>query len=69
VSFVKEISITLYKGTKKAFYLFNDGRKDNDNMFDFNSHYNNKKFNVRIYKTEKLENFITSTLSITLSKM
>ena len=31
VSSVEEVEIYLYRGTKKKFYIFNDGRKNNDN--------------------------------------
>ncbi|OLA07537.1 MAG: hypothetical protein BHW12_06210 [Coprobacillus sp. 28_7] len=43
-------------------YIFNDGRKNNSNIFNINSCYNNKKFNLKIYKTNKLENYIINTL-------
>ena len=63
VSSVEEIEINLTtRGMKKVFYIFNDGRKNNDNIFDVNSCYNNKKFNLKIYKTNKLENYIINTL-------
>ena len=63
VSSVEEIEINLTtRGMKKVFYIFNDGRKNNGNIFDVNSCYNNKKFNLKIYKTNKLENYIINTL-------
>ena len=63
VSSVEEIEIILItRGKKITFYIFNDGRKNNGNIFDVNSCYNNKKFNLRIYKTNKLENYIINTL-------
>lgn len=63
VSSVEEIEINLTtRGMKKVFYIFNDGRKNNSNIFDVNSCYNNKKFNLKIYKTNKLENYIINTL-------
>ena len=63
VSSVEEIEINLTtRGMKKVFYIFNDGRKNNGNIFDVNSCYNNKKFNLKIYKTEKLENYIKNIL-------
>ena len=63
VSSVEEIKINLTtRGMKKVFYIFDDGRKNNGNIFDVNSCYNNKKFNLRIYKTNELENYITNTL-------
>ena len=63
VSSVEEIEINLTtRGMEKVFYIFNDGRKNNGNIFDVNSCYNNKKYNLKIYKTNKLENYIINTL-------
>ena len=63
VSSVEKIEINLTaRGMKKTFYIFNDGRKNNSNIFNINSCYNNKKFNLRIYKTDELENYIVNTL-------
>ena len=63
VAFVEEVRITLTtRGMEKTFYIFNDGRKNNNNILDYNSCYNNKKFNLRIYKTNWLENYIINTL-------
>ena len=63
VSCVEEIEINLTaRGMEKVFYIFNDGRKNNRNIFNINSCYNNKKFNLRIYKTNELENYIIDTL-------
>lgn len=63
VSSVEEVEINLTnRGMKKMFYIFNDGRKNNGNIFNINSCYNNKKFNLKIYKTNKLENYIINTL-------
>ena len=68
VSGVEEIEINLTtRGMKKAFYIFNDGRKNNKNIFNINSCYNNKKFNLRIYKTKELENYIINTLKYKLN--
>ena len=65
VSFVEEVGISLTaRGTKKTFYIFNDGRKNNRNAFDLNSCYNKKRYNLRIYKTKELESFIKNTLKI-----
>lgn len=65
VSSVEKVKINLTtRGMEKEFYIFNDGRKNNANIFNINSCYNNKKFNLRIYKTDKLENYITTTLKI-----
>lgn len=63
VSKIEEVKIKLItRGMEKTFYIFNDGRKNNDNMIDINSCYNKKKFNLRIYKTDKLENYIINIL-------
>lgn len=60
---VEEVEINLTtRGMEKKFYIFNDGRKNNNNIFNINSCYNNKKFNLKIYKTNKLENYIINTL-------
>ena len=68
VSFVEEIEINLTtRGMKKVFFIFNDGRKNNGNIFDVNSCYNNKKFNLRIYKTNKLENYVINTLKFKMN--
>ena len=59
VSFVEEIDISLAAhGMIKKFYIFNDGRKNNNSFLGLNSCYNNKKFNLRIYKTQRLEDFV-----------
>lgn len=63
VSSVEEIEINLTtRGMRKTFYVFSDGRKNNNNIFDNNPCYNNIKFNLRIYKTRELEDYITNTL-------
>lgn len=68
VLFVEEVKINLTtRGMKKEFYIFNDGRKNNNNMFDNNSCYNNKKFNLRIYKTKELEKYIVDILKININ--
>lgn len=57
---VQQVKINLTtRGMKKEFYIFNDGRKNNKNFANINSCYNKKKFNLRIYKTLELENFIS----------
>lgn len=67
ISFVEEWVINLTtRGMGKTFYIFNDGRKNNNNIFDINSCYNNKKFNLKIYKTDKLEEYIKSILEISI---
>lgn len=68
VSLIEEVEINLTtRGMKKTFYIFNDGRKNNNNILEINSCYNNKKFNLRIYKTDMLENYIKNTLKIKLN--
>ena len=60
VSNIHQVKINLTtRGMEKEFYIFNDGRKNNNSYFDLNSCYNKKKFNLRIYKTLELENFIS----------
>lgn len=50
VLFIEELEINLTtRGMNKKFYIFNDGRKNNNSIFNINSCYNNKKFNLRIY--------------------
>ena len=68
VSFVEEVKINLMtNGMPKTFYIFNDGRKNNENKFDINSCYNRKKINLRIYKTEELENYVTNILKLNIN--
>ena len=69
VLFVEETKIKLTaRGMEKQFYIFNDGRKNNNNIFDINSCYNKKTLNLRIYKTPKLENYVVQTLCLKLSE-
>lgn len=61
VEFIEELKINVYtRSGEKTFYMFNDGRKNNNSFFNLNSCYNKKKFNLRIYKTNRLKNFIQS---------
>lgn len=63
VLYIEEIRINLTtRGMNKKFYIFNDGRKNNNSISNINSCYNNKKFNLRIYKTKELENYIDNNL-------
>lgn len=56
---VQQVKINLTtRGMEKEFYIFNDGRKNNNNLANVNSCYNKKNFNLRIYKTPELEKFI-----------
>lgn len=65
VLFVQELKINLTaRGTPKDFLIFNDGRKNNNSFFDLNSCYNKKKYNLRIYKTPEIENYVTNILKL-----
>lgn len=65
VLYIEKVTVNLTtRGMEKIFYIFNDGRKNNNNLLNINSCYNNKKFNFRIYKTDELENYIKNTLKI-----
>lgn len=69
VLFIEELGINLTtRGMNKKFYIFNDGRKNNNSFFNINSCYNNKKLNLRIYKTKELENYINNNLHILIYK-
>lgn len=66
---VEELDISLGAyGWRKRFYIFNDGRKNNNSDVDFNSCYNSKKYNLRIYKTKKIEDYITNVLGLNIQK-
>ena len=65
VLYIEKVTVNLTtRGMEKIFYIFNDGRKNNNNLLNINSCYNNKKFNFKIYKTDELENYIKNTLKI-----
>ena len=65
VLFVERTEIPLTnRGMHTPFFIFNDGRKNNGNILDSNSCYNRKKYNLRIYITPELEEYITKTLHI-----
>lgn len=67
VCYIEELKINLTtRGLVKDFYIFNDGRKNTSNTLDVNSCYNNKKRNVRIYKTNELENYINNYINVAL---
>ena len=70
VVFVQELKISLTSRglSEKDFYIFNDGRKNNSNFLDLNSCYNKKKFNLRIYKTDELENYVNNVLKLKIKK-
>ena len=62
VSFVEEVDISVSIGKQKTYYIFNDGRKNTRNLLGIYPFYNNKKINLRIYKTKKLESYIKKNL-------
>lgn len=69
VLFVEERTINLTsRGMKKQFYIFNDGRNNNNNIFNLDSCYNKKKFNFKIYKTPKMEEYIINTLNLQVNR-
>lgn len=69
VLLVEEMNINLTnRGMEKAFYIFNDGRKNNNNFLGVNSCYNKKRFNLRIYKTPELEKFIIGNIKLKFQK-
>ncbi len=64
---VEKVKINLTaRGIEKTFYIFNDGRKNNNNIFNVNSCYNSQRYNLRIYKTAGLENYIRNSLKLTV---
>ncbi len=69
VIYVEEVEIPLTsRGTYRTFFLFQDGRKNNGNVFNSNSCYNRKKYTFRIYKTPDLEAYIVDTLHFPIKK-
>lgn len=66
VLFVEEkvIYLTMHGYLQETFYIFNDGRKKDRKTFGIGRYYNRKKYNLRIYKTKELENYIVNTLKI-----
>ena len=69
VVFVEEKKINLTtRGGKKSFYLFKDGRKNNNNSMNIDSCYNNKKYSLRIYKTQELELYIKDVLNLPIKE-
>ena len=62
VSSVEEVDIKVDMFNKKTYYIFDDGRKNSNNIFGLYQFYNNKKINLRIYKTKKLESYIKKNL-------
>lgn len=69
VVFIEEKQINLItRGGEKSFYLFNDGRKNNNNSMNIDSCYNNKKYSLRIYKTQELELYIKDVLNLPIKE-
>ncbi len=65
IAFVEVVKIPLFtRDEGKEFYIFNDGRRNNRSVFGVNSCYNKNKFNLRVYKSPKLEDYITNTISL-----
>ena len=62
VQFVELAMIGIARGIQKPFYIFNDGRKNNNSILDINSCYNKKRFNLRVYATQEMQNHIIHTL-------
>lgn len=62
VQFVELVMIGIARGMEKPFYVFNDGRKNNNSILDINSCYNKKRFNLRVYATQEMQNHIIHTL-------
>ena len=58
------IYLTVHGNNKKQFYIFNNGRKNSNHIVDQNSSRNQKKYNLRIYKTPQLEEFIKNHPSL-----
>ena len=66
---VDEVKINLTsRGMEKTFYIFNDGRRNNNNVLNVNSCYNKKRFNLRIYKTYELEKYIVDHLNLKVNR-
>lgn len=64
VLYIEELGISYIKNSpKRPFYMFNDGRKNNNSFLGVNNWYNKKKFNLRIPITDELENFVKTHLS------
>ena len=69
VEYIEETEILMTtRGMPKKFYVFHDGRRNNEDLLDSNSCYNKKKYNLRIYKTQELEDYITKILCIEVRK-
>lgn len=68
VLFVEETELALSRAVYKTFYIFHDGRKNNNNFLDITSCANKKKYNLKIYKTDRLEHFIKNELNLTVKK-
>ena len=69
VVFIEEIKLQVFKMQYIPYFIFNDGRKNNNNIFDYTSYLNKKNYNLRIYKTPELEEFITNHLKIEIKNL
>ena len=69
VQYVEEREIPLTsRGTYKTFYIFVDGRKTRRDLYGRRSCYNSRKYNLLIYKTPELENYISNVLHLKITK-
>ncbi len=63
VTSIIEKDLFIYKDSKKAYYIFEDGRKTNNNIIGYTTYYNKRKYSFRIYKTEELDAFLRKKFS------
>lgn len=69
VIYVEEIKLHDRSNNYRQFYQFNDGRKNNNNpMYIYNLPLNKRKYNLRIYKTKELEEFLKNKNSLKVLK-
>ena len=60
ILYVEKTAIPVFtRGKAKEFYIFNDGRKNNNSIINYNSPHNKSKFNLRIYKTPLIDEYIS----------
>ena len=66
---VQQVKINLTaRGWEKEFYIFNDGRKNNNGYFCSESCYNRKRFNLKIYKAPRVESYINDVLKFNVTQ-
>ena len=70
VLFVQEASMRVSNYGRIDCYIFNDGRVDYKDNFitSYRCHLNKKKYNLRIYKTDKLKDYITNVLKLEIAE-